>query len=245
MRSSWERKGHSHLSPRGTVLRAFGVAVAVGLVSSTLAQAGDPCANGDLKRVEVSHRTLSLMWTGTIEMGMHDKIETEFEKAKDEIKRVDLSLNSCGGNIKEMEATIASLRHIKKTHRLETEVGWAHECASACVPIFLQGQSRYGALTSSWVFHEAAGPREIEAMGRDADKVAVSRELTERLFNDYYVPAGVSKKWLNRLRGLIKDQDYFQTGEDLVKDESHIITNPLDNVIPRDEVEGKRIIGDF
>ena len=82
-------------------------------------------------------------------------------------------------------------------------------------------------------------------MGRTADKVTVERELTERLFNDYFLPAGVSGKWLNCLRGLIKSQDYFQTGEYLVKDESHIITNPLDNAVPRDEVEGRRIIGDF
>ena len=165
------------------------------------------------------------MWTGTIANGMHEKIEAEFDKAKDQIKRVDLYLNSRGGRIREMEATIASLRHIKKTHRLETEVGWAHECASACVPIFLQGQSRYGALTSSWLFHEA-GRGELEPVGRPPDKVTVERELTERLFNDYFLPAGVSEKWLNRLRGLIKSQDYFQTGEDLVKEESHIITNP-------------------
>ena len=71
------------------------------------------------------------------------------------------------------------------------------------------------------------------------------RELTERLFNDYFLPAGVSEKWLDRLRGLIKNQDYFQTGEDLVKEESHIITHPLDNVVPGDEVEGRKIIGDF
>ena len=184
------------------------------------------------------------MWTGTIGNGMHEKIEAEFDKAKDGIKRVDLYLNSCGGSIREMEATIASLRRVKKTHRLETAVGWAHECASACVPIFLQGQSRYGALMSSWLFHEA-GREEFEPVGRPPDKVTVSNEVTERVFNDYYIPAGVSKRWLDRVRGLIKNQDYFQTGEDLVKDESHIITDPLDNVVPRDEVEGKRIIGDF
>jgi ATP-dependent protease ClpP protease subunit len=218
--------------------------VAAALISSSLAHASDPCAQGDLKQVKVGYRTLSLLWTGTIENGMHEKIEAEFDKVKDQIKRVDLYLNSCGGSIREMKATIASLRQIKKTHRLETGVGWANECASACVPIFLQGQSRYGALTSSWLFHEA-GRGELEPVGQPPDKVTVSRELTERLFNDYYLPAGVSKKWLDRLRRLIKDQDYFQTGEDLVKDESHIITHPLDNVVPRDEVEGRRIIGDF
>ena len=237
------RMVHCHVSRRSLVFRTLSGAL-VALGTSNLAQAGDPCAKGDLKRVEVYHRTLSLMWTGTIERRMHDKIEAEFEKAKDDIKRVDLSLNSCGGNVKEMEATVASLRRIKKTHRLETEVGWAHECASACVPIFLQGQSRYGALTSSWAFHQV-GQGEIAPMGRDADKVTVLTEETERLFNDYYVPAGVSKKWLERLRGIIKDEDYFQTGEDLVKDESHIITHTLDNVVARDDVEGKRIIGDF
>jgi hypothetical protein len=226
------------------VLRAFVAAVAVALASSNLAQAGDPCAKGDLNQVKVGHWTLALMWTGTIEKGMHEKIEAEFDKAKDRIKSVDLYLNSRGGSIREVEATIASLRHIKKTHRLETGVGWADECASACVPIFLQGQSRYGALTSSWLFHEA-GRGELEPVGRPPDKVTIERELTERLFSDYFVPAGVSEKWLDHLRGLIKNQDYFQTGEDLVKDESHIITNPLDNVVPRDEVEGRKIIGDF
>jgi hypothetical protein len=169
--------------------------------------------------VKVGHWTLALMWTGTIENGMHEKIEAEFDKAKDRIKRVDLYLNSCGGSIREMEATIVSLRHIKKTHRLETEVGWAHECASACVPIFLQGQIRFGALTSSWLFHEA-GRGELEPVGRPPDKVTVERELTERLFNDYFLP--VSEKWLDRLRGLIKNQDYFQTGEDLVKEVSSL-----------------------
>ena len=54
----------------------------------------------------------------------HEKIEAEFDKAKDRIKRVDLYLNSCGGSIREMKATIASLRHIKETHRLETGVGF-------------------------------------------------------------------------------------------------------------------------
>jgi hypothetical protein len=166
------------------VLPAFLAAVAVASASSNPAQAGDPCAKGDLNQAEVGHRTLSLMWTGTIENGMHEKIEAEFDKAKDRIKRVDLYLNSCRGSIREMKATIASLRHIKETHRLETEVGWAHECASACVPIFLQGQSRYGALTSSWLFHEA-GRGELEPVGRPPDKVTVERELTERLFNDY------------------------------------------------------------
>ena len=65
-----------------------------------------------------------------------------------------LDLSSCGGDLPELERLIATLRRIKETHRLDTRVGRGATCASACVPVFLQGQDRWGALTSSWLFHE-------------------------------------------------------------------------------------------
>ena len=114
------------------------------------------------------------------------------------------------------------------------------------MPVFLQGERRYGALTSSWLFHEVA-QQALDAMGDQTGKTTIPPELTERLFKDYYLPAGVSKKWLARLRPLIRNQDLYQTGENLVQLESRIITDPLDNLVPRDDVEphGRPLVGDF
>ena len=131
-----------------------------------------------------------------------------------------------------MEHTIGLLRYIKRTHMLETIVDRGEICASACIPVFLQGQRRWGALTSSWLFHEVwhwADTKRKEAR--------VNRTLTERLFQDYYLPAGVSETWLGHLRIMVQHSDYWQTGENLWEDKSGIITDPLDNLVPRDVMQ--------
>jgi hypothetical protein len=45
--------------------------------------------------------------------------------------------------------------------------------------------------------------------------------------------AGVSESWLNRVRMMVQHSDYWQTGENLWEDKSGIITDPLDNLVPR------------
>ena len=52
---------------------------------------------------------------------------------------------------------------------------------------------------------------------------------TDRLLDEYFLPADVSKKWLTRLRRLIKGSDYWQTGRDLWESKRVIITNPLEH----------------
>ena len=66
---------------------------------------------------------------------------------------------------------------------------------------------------------------------RDRADVNVDRTVTERLFQDYFEPAGVSEKWLNHLRIMVQQSDYWQTGENLWADKSGIITDPLDNLV--------------
>jgi hypothetical protein len=152
----------------------------------------------------------------------------QFEKAKSQVGAVHFQISSCGGDAKEMERTVGLLRSIKKTHTLETIVDRGGLCASACVPVFLQGNRRWGALTSPWVFHEA-----WRWADRHRADVRVDRTVTERLFQDYFEPAGVSEKWLNHLRIMVQQSDYWQTGEDLWADKSGIITDPLDNLVPQ------------
>jgi len=57
---------------------------------------------------------------------------------------------------------------------------------------------------------------------------------TDRVMEDYFVPAGVSKRWLKRVRAKIVSGDYWQTGRDLWESNSGIITNTLGNLEKRD-----------
>lgn len=189
----------------------------------------DPCGTGNLRASTVARKdALVLRWTGKIKAPFYKRLAVEFEKAKKQVRMVLLTLSSCGGNRVEMERAIMLLRRIRKTHKLGTVVGRGDLCASACVPIFLQGQLRWGALTSSWMFHE---------VWRWADKersnIKTNRAATERLFQDYFETAGVSESWLNRLRIMVQLSDFWQTGENLWSDKSGIITSPLGNHVPQ------------
>ena len=93
---------------------------------------------------------------------------------------------------------------------------------------FLQGQRRWGALTSSWLFHEVS-----RWDARRRTDVSVNRTVTARLLEDYFPQAGVPEAWLNRLRMMTQHSDYWQTGQNLWEDESGIITDPLGNHVPR------------
>ena len=63
--------------------------------------------------------------------------------------------------------------------------------------------------------------------------LTTDRIATERVFQDYFLAAGVSEVWLNRLRPLIQNADYWQTGQNLFDDKSGIITHPIENLVPR------------
>jgi hypothetical protein len=95
---------------------------------------------------------------------MDAKKEAEFDKAKERVSEVLLKLHSCGGSTRAVEQAVAALKRIKKTYDLVTVVGWSHTCGSVCVPVFLQGRRRYGALNSSWLFHEACRQKQ-DTMG--------------------------------------------------------------------------------
>ena len=187
-----------------------------------------PCGRGALRSSTTGRaEMLYLQWTGEISAPLYKRMAVEFEKWKKRVRTVYFQISSCGGGREGMERTIRLLRRIKETHALETIVGRGDMCGSACVPVFLQGQRRLGALTSSWLFHEVLWTDRNGAYAR------VDRTITERLFQDYYEPAGVSERWLNHLRTRVQQSDYWQTGENLWQDKSGIMTDVLDNLVPR------------
>ena len=197
-----------------------------GLSAPTL-RAEDSC-NANLTIGPDSANTLSMHWKGKIEDPMAACIMTAFAKVPPSVWRVSLSLDSPGGNLPTAEEVVAALKQIRKTHQLSTTVWRGATCSSACIPVFLAGERRYGALASIWVFHEVGHWTHREDRPLTTDRIA-----TERVFQDYFLAAGVSEAWLNRLRPLIQNADYWQTGQNLFDDKSGIITQPIENLVPR------------
>jgi hypothetical protein len=155
-------------------------------------------------------------------------ILAEFEKSRATVRRVIIKLESNGGSMAAAERAIAVLKEIRRTHHLDTMVPPGGRCASACIPVFLAGERRFGALTSSWCFHEIG-----RWAGKERKQLTTDRTLTERIFQEYYLPAGVSATWLARLRPIIQHSDYWQTGQNLWEDKSGIITDPIGNLHAR------------
>ena len=77
-----------------------------------------------------------------------------------------------------------------------------------------------------------------------ADTVAFQVDLaaTDASFADYFIPAGVSKRWLKRVRQKIKAGDYWQTGQNLWDSKSGIVTRPLGNLQQRDKEDRKYLM---
>jgi hypothetical protein len=123
---------------------------------------------------------------------------------------------------------IEVLRQIKKTHELQTVVGHGQTCGSMCVFIYLQGQKRVGALSSTWLFHEVS---HTDPVSKKIDRL--DRPHWERLVEKYFRPAGVSDPWIAHMKPYTVTSDYWQTGADLVNAKSGIIHEALGNQMPR------------
>jgi hypothetical protein len=202
------------------------------LAVTVAAHAEDPCASGQLEDAAVKKGMLYLKWIGTVRYEMHKRIAEKFDEVKDKTVAVVLVLSSCGGNADAEEKTIHVLKRIKKTHILFTMVGRGSLCASACVGIFLQGKHRDAALTSSWGFHEPSLQSSVRGDGGDTIKRVIVPVQTEAMLKAY-AEAGVSKRWLKRLRAKIRGAEWWQTGRDLWEAKSGIITDVIGNSVPR------------
>ena len=132
-----------------------------------------------------------------------------------------------------MAAAINVLTHIKATHSLTTVVDRGSICGSACVPIFLAGTRRVGALASLWFFHPASWP--APQRGAVAPTRELAADFTDSMITRYFGPAGVDPDWILQLRRTLNKDDLWQTGRDLWESKSGILTETLDNIQPREE----------
>jgi ATP-dependent protease ClpP protease subunit len=169
---------------------------------------------------------LEIEWSGLIVAGVADELRTSVAKYGTALKRVVLFLDSAGGQVDEGDRVIAVLNEIKQGHRLATVVPHGKLCASMCIPIFLQGDDRFAARASLWIFHEASQPQANGGQRTDMTE-------TWRLFRKYYGSAGVSMHWLKSIAPMIKGADLWQTGGDLIDAKTGIIMHALGDTIER------------
>jgi ATP-dependent protease ClpP protease subunit len=167
--------------------------------------------------------TVIFRWTGAIAPPMAAQMTAAFEAYKSSRRRIVLILSSGGGSVAEGERVITLLRSIRTTHKLDTVVDRGGLCGSMCVPIYLQGETRYGARVSSWLFHEITQPGSIIGRRRKVE----GRYM--QLIDKYWIDAGVSRAWIDRMVPLARDYDYWVTGEELITSHSGIITKPIES----------------
>jgi hypothetical protein len=170
--------------------------------------------------------TLEIDWSGLVVAGVADELRASVAKYGTALKRVMLFLDSAGGQVDEGDRVIAVLNEIKQRHRLATVVPHGKLCASMCIPIFLQGDDRFAARASLWIFHEASQPQANGGQRTDIME-------TWRLFRKYYGSSGVSMHWLKGIAPMIKGADLWQTGGDLIDAKTGIIMYALGDTIER------------
>lgn len=167
--------------------------------------------------------TVFLSWEGPIAPPMAEQIGQAFDAFRTSRRRVVLALNTGGGSVSEGERVIQVLRRVRNTHQLDTTVGPGARCGSMCLPIYLQGHNRFGARASTWLFHEITRP------GTQYGRQKRVEGSYKRLIENYWVPAGVSKAWIDQMLAQTDNHDWWQTGHDLIVARSGIITRPIEN----------------
>lgn len=165
--------------------------------------------------------TVIFRWEGEIAPPMYREIAKAYDTWRYKANHIILSLSSGGGSLRHGDHVIELLRRIRKTHRLDTVVDRSSACASMCVPIYLQGQMRYAAPASRWMFHEV---RILDSLSqKEVDDKRAKHRYTNLFFEKYFLPAKVSWRWLSDVRRRIVGRDYWRSGDDLVREHSGIV----------------------
>ena len=164
---------------------------------------------------------LLLYWQGVIRPPMAQKFKSAINKWKDRAKfGFVISLNSRGGLVREGDKVVNIIRRLKQTHDVTTYVGRGRTCGSMCVPVFLTGHKRIAAGASLWLFHEVASRDK-----KNRSRRVIKPWKTDKMFRMYYIPARVSKRWIDDMRVKIRGTDYWMTGSEVHSSEANIITH--------------------
>ncbi len=178
----------------------------------------------------IAAATIEIRYEGPIEFPMAENLADIWSEQGAQFSTVVLDLDSEGGELRHAETVAAVLREIRDSARLQTLVRLDHECLSACVLVYMQGEDRIAGNATAWMFH---GPRRLETNVPSID--ATLRYIG--LLRD----SGVSESFLALLteRDRLKQSGAFwMSGHELFQDHgANIITRLLDPWQPEEPVE--------
>ncbi|MGI9465137.1 MAG: ATP-dependent Clp protease proteolytic subunit [Aestuariivirgaceae bacterium] len=166
--------------------------------------------------------TVVLSWRSEIDVPMRRRVLEAYDEWKGKVRRIVIDLHSPGGSLMEGRRVIELINTMKRTHRVDTRVGTNHSCLSMCVPIYLQGQTRFAAASSQWMFHE---PRVFDYFtGEEVKTPKSEREgLARRFFGRYFTNSEMDPAWRRQLEQQWRGKDVWRTGRQLVDEGSNII----------------------
>lgn len=100
---------------------------------------------------------LRLTYSGPIIAPFAEQLAALWQAEGEAYSQVELEIDSSGGSLSHAVKVIAVLREIRRTARLVTVVTPGSMCASACVPVYMQGEVRRASTATGWMFHGACG----------------------------------------------------------------------------------------
>jgi hypothetical protein len=167
--------------------------------------------------------TLVMRWRGKIDAPMETRIAEVFEQNRDKVRTFVLTLSSGGGSLSHGARVVQLLRKIGETHKFETVVESGGRCASMCVPVYLQGQRRTAEAGARFMFHEVSFREYLASENLDVPQSATSSE-TDKLFSDYFKPAGVPDSWIQKVRtDMTGGHDIWKTASELVEENAGVV----------------------
>ena len=170
----------------------------------------------------INEDTAIFVWRGVVQSPMAQSFAGEFERRKEEVKRIVIELNSSGGDVGEGERVINVIKDMKRTHSVQTYVGPESECLSMCVPIYLQGRLRVAATSSQWMFHRPSAYDPLT--GQNAISYGTEKsQATLSIYNRFFKDSPMNPMWRESLRQQWEFGDVWKTGKELKAERSNII----------------------
>lgn len=98
---------------------------------------------------------VGLRYEGPLKPILAEELRKLLLTSPQRFKRVVLELDSNGGDLAVVKDLVGVLQHVRSRMELTTRVMEGAICASGCIPVFMQGETRKASSASVWVFHGA------------------------------------------------------------------------------------------
>lgn len=214
-----------------SLLRLFGIlALAVGTLVAIFLFA--PWGqSSDSLHVHRARDVVYFEWDGDIEPPMARALAAAWRQ-QEPAATIVLTINSPGGSVDEGDDVIRWLQRLHGKTNVITHVGPQAYCASMCVPIYLAGEQRSAAATSTFMFHHAysvdriTGERTFVFSG---DEQLMARQV----FHQFLRKSKMDESWGQGLEAAIRDGgEVRKSGRELKRERSNIVLTVHDDPRP-------------